>query len=68
MPDSSCRRLYGDGSHPFPPPSFQRLVPQAVPVERSSYSTVADFQQSVHVRVYQGDSRFCKDNLLVGDF
>jgi molecular chaperone DnaK len=36
--------------------------------ERSSYSTVADFQQSVHVRVYQGDSRLCKDNLLVGDF
>ena len=36
--------------------------------ERSSYSTVHDYQQSVHVRVYQGDSRLCKDNLLVGDF
>jgi len=36
--------------------------------ERSSYSTVADFQQSVHVRVYQGDSADCGQNLLVGDF
>ena len=36
--------------------------------EVKTYSTATDFQDGVHVRVFQGDSQFCKDNAFMGEF
>ena len=43
----------------------QSTIPRTV---RRSYSTTVDWQESVHVRVFQGDARMCRDNTPVGDF
>jgi molecular chaperone DnaK len=40
-------------------------VPRTV---KKTYRTMVDFQERVHVRIFQGDAAFCDDNTFVGDF
>ena len=53
--------------------SAGRLLPviernTVVPVSRTqTVSPVADFQRSVKIRIYQGESRLVKDNIQLGD-
>ena len=47
-------------------PIIERNTP--IPASRSRfYSTVADNQRSIHVRVFQGESRKLTDNVALGD-
>ena len=40
-----------------------------VPIEQTSlFTTFKDFQQSVRIRVYQGESRKAEENELLGEF
>ncbi|HEX6751148.1 MAG TPA: Hsp70 family protein [Longimicrobium sp.] len=40
-----------------------------IPCTRTeTYFTSSDFQQQVHVKLFQGDARFVRDNTPVGDF
>ena len=36
--------------------------------EKGTYQTTVDFQQWVHVKIYQGDDSMCENNRLVDDF
>ena len=36
--------------------------------ERKSFLTIFDWQESVHVEIYQGDAPMCSNNTLVGEF
>jgi molecular chaperone DnaK len=48
-------------------PVIERNTP--VPIEQSrSFSPFKDYQESVQIRVYQGDSRQSEDNELLGQF
>ncbi|HEU4562316.1 MAG TPA: Hsp70 family protein, partial [Longimicrobium sp.] len=40
-----------------------------IPCTRTeTYYTSSDFQRQVHVKLFQGDAQFCRDNTPVGDF
>jgi molecular chaperone DnaK len=43
----------------------QSTIPRT---SRKTFSTMHDWQERVHVRVFQGESRFCDENEPVGDF
>src|SRR5512139_1654499 len=48
-------------------PVIERNTP--VPIEQTrTFTTVADYQESVQIRVYQGDHRLAEDNTLLGQF
>ncbi len=48
-------------------PVIERNTP--VPIEQTrTFTTVADYQESVQIRVYQGDHRMAEDNTLLGQF
>ncbi|MFK7898303.1 MAG: Hsp70 family protein [Myxococcota bacterium] len=48
-------------------PVIERNTP--VPIEQTrTFTTFQDFQESVQIRVYQGDNRLSQDNTLLGQF
>ena len=48
-------------------PVIERNTP--VPIEQTrAFTTFQDFQESVQIRVYQGDHRMVEDNTLLGQF
>ncbi|MEZ4330932.1 MAG: molecular chaperone DnaK [Myxococcota bacterium] len=48
-------------------PVIERNTP--VPIEQTrTFTTVADYQETVQIRVYQGDHRLAEDNTLLGEF
>ncbi len=48
-------------------PVIERNTP--VPIEQTrTFTTVADYQESVQIRVYQGDHRLAEDNTMLGQF
>ena len=48
-------------------PVIERNTP--VPIEQTrTFTTVADYQESVQIRVYQGDHRAAEENTLLGQF
>jgi molecular chaperone DnaK len=48
-------------------PVIERNTP--VPIEQTrTFTTFQDFQESVQIRVYQGDHRMAEDNTLLGQF
>jgi molecular chaperone DnaK len=50
---------------------FDKLIPAQSTLPRTAknmYQTLHDWQESVHVKVFQGDAPRCEDNVPVGDF
>ena len=50
---------------------FSPLIEKQSTIPRTatrSYSTRHDWQESIHVEVYQGDEPLCRDNVKIGEF